>query len=207
MNCEVAKCPSLLLHLRGELTRVPPVGSASASASASACGWRGSWRRRRGGAVSNLDGDNASEGASGVSIGHLDKAYAIDIANGASAGDVRWKSEGNWEVHVDVGSTSRDHSRTLENVPDKGLLGDGSWAVAVVAGHVLNSLELCAFAELSSRSGVQNSGDRSATVGSNDVEVARDVTSSRNLGKSVARERHSLCDRGSLVLAAAGRLT
>lgn len=179
-----------------ELTCVSPGSGPSG-------GRRSSWR---GGGIrcSDLDWDDATEGTSGIGVGHLDVANVLDIADGASAGNIRGNGEGNGEIHGDVGSTALNHARALENIANERLLGDGSGAIAVVAGNILRGCEEGALAELSSSGGVQNGFDGAATVGGYNVEDTGEVAARGDLGKSVTRKSHGLRDLGSLDLALSG---
>lgn len=130
-------------------------GSSPGGASARSS-WRSSWSgcRSTGVRSSDLDWYNTAEGAGRVGVGHLHEAYSLHVADGASAGSTSRNSEGNREVHVDIGGTPRDHPGTFQNITYEGLLGDGSRTVAVGSRNVLCRLEKGALAELTSRSRV-----------------------------------------------------
>lgn len=185
-------------HLCRELTCVSPSGGT--------CGGRSSsWRSSGGIGCSDLDWDDATERTSGVGVGHLDVANVLDIADGASAGNTSGNSEGNGEIHGDVGSTALNHARALENIANERLLGDGSWAVAVVAGNILCGGEEGALAELSGSGGVQNGFDGAAAVGGDNVEDTREVATRGDLGESFTRKSHGLRNLGGLHPALSGR--
>lgn len=166
-----------------------------------------SWCRSGGIGCSDLDWDDATEGTSGVGVGHLDVADVLNVADGASAGNTSGNREGNGEIHGNVGSTALNHARALQNIANERLLGDGSWAVAVGAGNILRGGEEGAVAELSSSGGVQNGLDGSAAIRGDNVEDTGEVAARADLGKSLSRKSHGLGDLGSLDLALSGRST
>lgn len=167
-------------------------------------GGRCSSGRRGSVASSDLNRDNAAKGTSWVGVGHLDIANVLDISDGASAGNTGWDGKGNGEIHGDVGGPALNHARPLENIPNERLLGDGSWAVAVVAGDILRGSQESALAELSSRCSVQNGLDRTAAIGGDNVEDTGEVTARGDLRESITRKSHCLRDLGGLHLALSG---
>lgn len=186
-------------YLCRELACVSP-GSGTGSGRSSRC-------RSGGIGCSDLDWYDATEGTSGVCVGDLDIANVLDVADGASAGNTSGNGEGNGEIHVDVGSTTLNHARALENIANERLLGDGSWAVAVRAGNILRGGEEGAVAELSGSRGVQNALDGAAAVRGDNMKDTRQVAARADLGESLTRKSHGLGDLGSLDLALTGRGT
>lgn len=155
-------------------------------------------------ASTDLNGDNATEGTSWVGVGHLDVANVLDIADGASAGNISRDGEGDGEIHSDVGGPALNHTRPLENIPNKRFLCDRSWAVAVVAGNILRGGQESALAELSSSRSVQNGLDRATAIGGDNVEDTGEVAARGDLREGFTRKSHGLRNLGSLHLALSG---